>query len=457
VLGAPIIVGVLIAIALLIPVETHGAERIDPGLGQPFESTALHAPWTEDLSDAEKLAGLSLIWSEAKYNFANFDLVPDLDWDAHYLAAIPRVLATETTADYYLELQRFIGALHDGHSGVNPPQEVWAGTARPPLYTRLIEDEVVIYLVDSHMLLERGLAAGQIVRAIDGVPIREFAMTHVAPFVAASTPHDLDIRTYNFGLLRGPREKPVMITVERADGSQLDVEVPRTGYTDEDDAHPFAGTVSMRWVADGVALIDIRSFNSDEYLSAFRELLPELMTADAWIFDVRLNGGGNSSVGWAMLEHISDEDFEVGAWRTRIYRPTYRAWQRDDAWAWHDNGSETWENEALPVFAGPVAVLTSARTYSAAEDFAIAFRQLDRGPIIGQTTGGSTGQPLRQPLPGGGNFRICTKRDSASDGTEWIGIGIEPDIEVLPTIQGIRTGVDPVVQRAIREVNSALD
>jgi C-terminal processing protease CtpA/Prc len=43
--------------------------------------------------------------------------------------------------------------------------------------------------------------------------------------------------------------------------------------------------------------------------------------------------------------------------------------------------------------------MTSARTYSAAEDFAIAFRQLDRGPIIGQTTGGS--------------FRICTKRDTA--------------------------------------------
>ena len=32
----------------------------------------------QQLSDAEKLYGLSLLWSEAKYNFAFFDQVPEL-------------------------------------------------------------------------------------------------------------------------------------------------------------------------------------------------------------------------------------------------------------------------------------------------------------------------------------------------------------------------------------------
>ena len=32
-----------------------------------------------ELSDAEKLYGLSLLWQEANYNFAFFDQVPDLD------------------------------------------------------------------------------------------------------------------------------------------------------------------------------------------------------------------------------------------------------------------------------------------------------------------------------------------------------------------------------------------
>ena len=32
-----------------------------------------------------KLYGLSKLWSDASYNFAYFDQVPDLDWDSAYL------------------------------------------------------------------------------------------------------------------------------------------------------------------------------------------------------------------------------------------------------------------------------------------------------------------------------------------------------------------------------------
>jgi C-terminal processing protease CtpA/Prc len=245
-----------------------------------------------------------------------------------------------------------------------------------------------------------------------------------------------------------------LLSVEESNGALREIVLPRSGYSQEDDAVPFPGSFSWRWVAQGVALIDTRSFNGDEYLEAFRDALPELMQAEAWIFDIRLNGGGNSSVGFGMLEHLSDRDFPVFAWRTRLYRPTYRAWRRDDAWTWHDAGAQIWTSKAAPKFDGPVAVLTSARTYSAAEDFCIAFRQLGRGPIVGQTTGGSTGQPLVQPLPGGGRVRICTKRDTAGDGSEWIGMGIAPDIAVTPTVESLRDGRDPVMERAIAEVTA---
>jgi C-terminal processing protease CtpA/Prc len=343
----------------------HAEERTDLSLALPFQSTALHTEYRENLSDEEKLAGLSLVWSEAKYNFANFDLVPQLDWDARYMAFVPRVLATADTTGYYGELQRFIAGLSDGHSNVTPPSEVRNKVSPPPVYTRLIGGEVVIYLIDSLKLLDEGIAVGQVIRAVDGVETLEYAAQRVTPFVASSTQQDRGVRSFNYQLLRGPKDAPVELTVEDSDGGTRKFTVPRSGYTDEDDAVPFPGSFSWRWAADGVALIETRSFNDKQYLEAFREALPELMKA---------------------------------------------------------------------------------------EDFAIAFRQLERGPIIGQTTGGSTGQPLHQPLPGGGSFRICTKRDTAGDGTEWIGIGIAPDIRVNPTLASIRSGDDPVLQRAIAEV-----
>ena len=76
------------------------------------------------LSDADKIYGLSRIWQEANYNFAFFDLVPSLDWDQTYRNYIPSVIATKSTEEYYLVLQKFCALLKDGHTRINPPQVV---------------------------------------------------------------------------------------------------------------------------------------------------------------------------------------------------------------------------------------------------------------------------------------------------------------------------------------------
>ncbi|MDO1451653.1 hypothetical protein Q0590_35600 [Rhodocytophaga aerolata] len=41
--------------------------------------------------------------------------------------------------------------------------------------------------------------------------------------------------------------------------------------------------------------------------------------------------------------------------------------------------------------------------------------------LLGEPTGGSTGQPVVFNLPGGLQARICVKRDAYQDGKQWIG------------------------------------
>ena len=85
------------------------------------------------LSVAERLYGLSLIWQEANYNFAFFDRVPDLDWDASYREYIPRVISAEDSFAYYELLSRFTALLQDGHTAVIPPKSLYLGLDRPKL------------------------------------------------------------------------------------------------------------------------------------------------------------------------------------------------------------------------------------------------------------------------------------------------------------------------------------
>jgi C-terminal processing protease CtpA/Prc len=96
-----------------------------------------------------------------------------------------------------------------------------------------------------------------------------------------------------------------------------------------------------------------------------------------------------------------------------------------------------------------VALLVGPRTFSAAEDFAMAFDVMKRGILVGEATAGSTGQPLVFDLPGGGTARICVKRDSYPDGREFVGKGIQPTIVVAPTVADLRAGRDPVLERAV--------
>jgi C-terminal processing protease CtpA/Prc len=102
----------------------------------------------------------------------------------------------------------------------------------------------------------------------------------------------------------------------------------------------------------------------------------------------------------------------------------------------------------------PVLVLTGAATYSAAEDFAVAFDGMQRGALVGEATGGSTGQPLVIKLPGGGGARICTKQDSYPDGRVFVGVGVQPQHIVKQTVDGVRAGRDEVLEAALAQLQS---
>jgi len=101
------------------------------------------------------------------------------------------------------------------------------------------------------------------------------------------------------------------------------------------------------------------------------------------------------------------------------------------------------------IYEKPIVLLISNKTGSAAEDFAMLFDQVKRGELIGQPTGGSTGQPMISTLPGGGTLRICVRKDTYPDGKEFVGVGIQPTILSEQTIESFLNGEDSVMKKAL--------
>lgn len=85
----------------------------------------------------------------------------------------------------------------------------------------------------------------------------------------------------------------------------------------------------------------------------------------------------------------------------------------------------------------------------------VAFDAMKRGTLIGEPTGGSTGQPLMFKLPGGGSGYVCSKRDTYPDGKEFVGVGIQPQVLVHPTVRDVRAGKDTVLEAALNYLRTA--
>lgn len=393
------------------------------------------------LTSEEKLFGLSTLWSVVKYNFANFDIAR-IDWDSTYKAFIPKVIETKNNEEYFNELIRMMALLKDGHSNVY--YKPFFNYQKPPLKTKLIEGKVIITdIYNDTLTIVNKLSVGDEILEVNKLNVTDFGKTYIAPYESASTSQDLNLRIYTYALLVGKPEESVELKILKKNGSIFSTSLSRKMSSNFKKQ-----TYSLTVTKENIAYLKINDFENPDYQKIFDSLYPTILTTKAMIIDIRENGGGNGEQGFYILSHLIEKNTCSASSKTKQYVPTFKAWGQAEMWTEFEpdiikpiNGKQKYLN--------PLVLLTSARTFSAAEDFIVAFDNSGRGIKIGQTTGGSTGQALFFNLPDGNFGRVCTKRDYYPNGKEFIGIGIKPDIEVLETVQSVRSNRDLVLEKAI--------
>jgi C-terminal processing protease CtpA/Prc len=100
-------------------------------------------------------------------------------------------------------------------------------------------------------------------------------------------------------------------------------------------------------------------------------------------------------------------------------------------------------------FAGPVVVLTGARTASASEVFTAALRERGRARVVGEATCGCVlGIRRRHTLPDGGLLDVSEMDYRTAGGRRLEGAGLEPDERVAPTRRDLQSGRDAALARA---------
>lgn len=180
------------------------------------------------------------------------------------------------------------------------------------------------------------------------------------------------------------------------------------------------GFKEVKILEGNIGYLDLRAFMDPQYAGETAVAAMNLLSnTDAIIIDLRQNGGGSPN----MIQLITS--YLYGAQPVHLnnfyWRPT-------------DTHTQTW---TLPHITGKrnpdalVYVLTSNRTFSAAEEFSYNLKNLERATLIGETTGGGA-------HPGGvvtaaEGFMVWVPSGRAINpitNTNWEGTGVVPHIKV---------------------------
>ncbi len=199
-------------------------------------------------------------------------------------------------------------------------------------------------------------------------------------------------------------------------------------------------------IRPNVGYISIKTFGDKlEDYEEIDHILEGFENEDGIIIDVRSNGGGSTSKSQTIASRFAD--------KKRVYLKV--KYKNGPGHGDFSDWDQRTVSPAGPVqFLKPVVVLTDHRTFSAAEEFVLAMRLFPHVTIVGDTTGGGSGNPILRELPNGWTFRLSSWIAADPDNNTYEGIGLVPDVTVLNQLPSSPDDTDYVLLEALRIISN---
>lgn len=424
-------------------VEIHANRSIvDPQFYVGLEPRARNPSFRNELAyrDVElpdpgyQLLALFRAWNVAQWWFPYRDVI-DEDWVAVLAESIPPIMGAPDADAYARELMAFIARMDDGHAGL------WsAGKKQPPVGECIVP--VAWDFVEGRPVVKSFMAAeqtdlwiGDVLVAIDGVPVEEI-VDAVRRFHPGSNSKAV-LKSIGYSLGRGDCGV-CQVTVER-DVGQVDIAVERMDPSTLDRtvvARNSRHGEALEFLSDDVAYVRLDALEEGEVGA----VIDSVLGTKALVIDIR--GYPRAFAVFSIGQRLVNES-------TPFVRFTSGDLANPGAFHWTE---PLYLEPVGPRYEGRVVVLVDHFAQSQSEYTTMAFSTAPGALVVGSTTAGADGNVSRYALPGGHGTMVSGIGVFYPDRTPTQRVGIIPDVEIRPTIAGIRAGRDEVLEEALRQV-----
>jgi len=302
---------------------------------------------------------------------------------------------------------------------------------------RFVEGEAIVWALPFPN--DTALEIGDVLTKVDGRTV-ERLVQEWRPFYAVSN-HPTRLRDIGRNLSTGPCGES-FLQVRRAVGvkdQKIEIAVERTeasGPLISGDFGRDRSGATYQELSESVGYLKLSSIESDDVES----IVGNVQGKKGLVIDIR-----NYPNAFMV--------YELGGRLITTSQPFARITQVD----LKNPGAFSWTPSLLlepstPNYTGKIAILVDETSQSQAEFTAMALRVGPAAMVVGSTTAGADGNISRITLPGGLLTMISGIGIYYPDKTPTQRVGIVPDIEVKPTIEGIRAGRDEVLEAALRYI-----
>jgi C-terminal processing protease CtpA/Prc len=387
-----------------------------------------------------RLLSLYRYWNIINY-FSPYRNVMDKDWDTVLAEYIPVFVNAENELEYELAVLKLVGEVQDTHAnlygGADKISE-WKGNYYAPVQLRFIEDKLVVTdYFNPEFKDEVGLEIGDIITKINGKTIDQILTEKLIYYPASNIPTKL--RNISEEILRSTKNEIEIHYRTSIDSSDkiknIDLHPKeslnlRSWFSKDEDK------ASFKILHDNIGYITLETIKSQD-IPAIKD---QFKDTKGIIIDIRNYPA--TYVPFSLGSYFVSSStpfvkFSMG----NVNHPgefTFKPFRNIK------NEGET--------YTGKLVVLVNELTQSQAEFTAMAFRSGNNTTIVGSTTAGADGDVSRFTLPGGLSTAISGIGIYYPDGEETQRVGIIPDIEVKPTIEGIRKGNDELLEKAFEVI-----
>jgi C-terminal processing protease CtpA/Prc len=390
------------------------------------------------------------LWAVINYFYPYKELMGE-NWNGILRQFIPRMEQSKDALDYNLAIAEMVTHIHDSHGFViSPVLRKHYGSARLPFRVRMIEGlPVITGFTNPDVAKNAGVEIGDVILKVDGQDAGQ-RIAERLKYTAYSTLPAGMFDAAEGSLLEGPKDSTAAVVVRDLHDQVRELSVPRKAEYTRKTVGDRSGDV-LQVLPGNIGYADLDRLS----VAQVDEMFEKFKDCAAIIFD---NRGYPQGTAWQIAPRLTDKaDVEAAIFKrplamspdlpsatleaaSRVVDTSVQRLPHTDKWRYH----------------GKTVMLIDERAISQAEHTGLMFEAANGTTFVGSPTMGANGTVMTLPLPGGIYVNFSGLGIWHADGRQLQRKGLQPEIEVRPTLAGIRAGKDEVLDRALEYLKQNL-